>query len=137
VHPGSEYFLGENRGDVETFAHTVVDAGADLVVGHGPHVLRGMEWYHGRLIAYSLGNFLGYGTLSTSGVLGLSGVLHATLRSDGSWVRGDLTPIHLVGGGIPERDPAEASHGVVRALSESDFGRRAMRISLTGALSPP
>ena len=56
----TEYFLGENRGNVRAFAHAVVDAGADLVAGHGPHVLRGMEWYRGRLIAYSLGNFAGY-----------------------------------------------------------------------------
>jgi Bacterial capsule synthesis protein PGA_cap len=53
VARGVEVFLGENRGDVVRFAHAVVDAGADLVVGHGPHVLRGMEWYKRRLIAYS------------------------------------------------------------------------------------
>ena len=56
----TEHYLGENRGNVRAFAHAVVDAGADLVAGHGPHVLRGMEWYRGRLIAYSLGNFAGY-----------------------------------------------------------------------------
>src|SRR5437763_3337065 len=68
---GSETFLGEPRGNSRAFAHAVVDAGADLVVGSGPHVMRGMEIYRGRLIAYSLGNFAGYkvfglgGTLST------------------------------------------------------------------------
>ena len=40
------------------FAHTAVDAGADLVIGHRPHVLQGLERYHGALIAYSLGNFV-------------------------------------------------------------------------------
>ena len=45
VRPVTELYLGENRGDVVRFAHGVVDAGADLVVGHGPRVLRGMEWY--------------------------------------------------------------------------------------------
>ena len=39
-------------------AHAAIDAGADLVVGHHPHVLQGFEWYKGRLIAYSLGNFV-------------------------------------------------------------------------------
>ncbi|MDO8364976.1 MAG: CapA family protein [Actinomycetota bacterium] len=39
-------------------AHAAIDAGADLVIGHHPHVLQGFEWYQGRLIAYSLGNFL-------------------------------------------------------------------------------
>src|SRR5436190_13561367 len=72
-HVGSstEWFLGENRGNPRAFGHTVIDAGADLVMGSGPHVLRGMEWYHGRLIAYSLGNFLGDGTLGIGGILGV------------------------------------------------------------------
>ncbi|MBN1996366.1 CapA family protein [candidate division KSB1 bacterium] len=39
------------------FAHLAVDSGADLVLGHHPHVLQGMEIYKGRLIAYSLGNY--------------------------------------------------------------------------------
>ena len=55
------------------FSHAVVDAGADLVVGHGPHVLRGMEWYKGRLIAYSLGNFAGYGVFSLAARWGSAG----------------------------------------------------------------
>ncbi len=136
VRAGTEFFLGENRGDSEAFTHAVVDAGADLVVGSGPHVLRGMEWYHGRLIAYSMGNFVGCHTLSTSGDLALSGILHLTLHGDGSWGSGDLVPIHLVGCGVPERDPAEAAHGFVRDLSRGDFGRRGVRISRTGVLLP-
>jgi hypothetical protein len=137
VRPGSEFYLGENRGDSEAFAHAVIRAGADLVVGSGPHVLRGMEWYRGRLAAYSLGNFVGCHTLSTGGDLALSGVLQVTLRSDGSWVGGDLVPIHLVGCGVPERDPAEASHGFVRERSREDFGAHGMRLSHTGVLIPP
>jgi poly-gamma-glutamate capsule biosynthesis protein CapA/YwtB (metallophosphatase superfamily) len=137
VAAGTETFLGENRGNVLAFSHAVIDAGADLVIGHGPHVLRGMEWYRGRLIAYSLGNFLGNGTLSISGVLGVSGVLHVSLRPDGTWVRGDLTPIRLLPPGLPALDPAEAAHGVVRDLSKSDFGRSAMRVTRKGVLLPP
>ena len=137
VPSATEFYLGENRGNARAFAHAVVDAGADLLVGSGPHVLRGMEWYRGRLIAYSLGNFLGCHTLSTAGDLALSGVLHVTLNANGSWVRGDLVPIRLVGCGVPERDPAEASHGVVRELSRDDFGRRGMRVTRTGVLLPP
>jgi hypothetical protein len=137
VRPGIEYFLGENRGDPVAFTHAVVDAGADLVVGHGPHVLRGIEWYRGRLIAYSLGNFLGCRTLSTSGVLSLTGVLQVTLRANGSWTRGELVPLRMAGCGIPEHDPAEAAHGFVRELSRTDFGRRGMRISRKGVLLPP
>src|SRR5262249_26817680 len=134
---GTDWFLGENRGDPRDFAHAVVDAGADLVLGSGPHVLRGMEWYHGRLVAYSLGNFLGDGTLSIGGVLGASGILHVTLGASGGWTRGDLTPVRLVSPGVPEVDPAEEAHGIVRNLSRQDFGRNAMRVTETGRLLPP
>lgn len=137
VKPGTEWFLGENRGDAEGFAHLVVDSGADLVVGSGPHVLRGMEWYHGRLIAYSLGNFLGDGTLSIGGVLGASGILDVTLGATGAYLRGDLTPVRLVSPGVPAIDRAEAAYGIVRTLSREDFGRNAMRVTVTGQLLPP
>src|SRR5262245_4733028 len=137
VAPGTEYFLGENRGNVWAFSHAMVDAGADLVVGHGPHVLRGMEWYHGRLIAYSVGNFLGYHTLSSDGVNAVTGVLQVTLRRDAGYVAGELVPVTIAGGGIPRPDPAEAAHGIVRALSKQDFGKRAMQVSRAGVLRPP
>ena len=137
VKPGTEWFLGENRGDAEGFAHLVVDAGADLVVGSGPHVLRGMEWYHGRLVAYSLGNFLGDGTLGIGGMLGASGILHVTLGTNGAYLHGDLTPVRLLSPGVPEIDSAEAAHGIVRALSREDFGQNAMRVTVAGQLLPP
>ena len=135
VERGTELFLGENRGDSMRFAHAVVDAGADLVVGSGPHVLRGMEWYKGRLIAYSLGNFAGYKVFSLGGPLSTSGILRVTLRGDGKFETGRLVPTHLVGAGLPAIDPAEAAHGVVRTLSRQDFGGRAVKISPDGILS--
>jgi poly-gamma-glutamate capsule biosynthesis protein CapA/YwtB (metallophosphatase superfamily) len=137
VRPGNEWFLGEKRGNSVAFAHSVVRAGADLVVGSGPHVLRGMEWYRGRLIAYSLGNFVGYRTLNTSGVTGVSGILHVTLRRDGSWKDGRLNAVTIAGNGIPRPDRDGAARGIVRTLSREDFGKGAMQISTTGALSHP
>jgi poly-gamma-glutamate capsule biosynthesis protein CapA/YwtB (metallophosphatase superfamily) len=137
VRPGNEWFLGENRGNSIAFAHSVVRVGADLVVGSGPHVLRGMEWYRGRLIAYSLGNFVGYQTLNTSGVTGVSGILHVTLRRDGSLKAGQLDAVTIAGTGMPRPDPAGTAQGLVRRLSREDFGRRAMRVSATGTLSRP
>ncbi len=134
VHPGNEWFLGENRGNAIAFAHSVVRAGADLVVGSGPHVLRGMESYRGRLIAYSLGNFVGYQTLNTSGVTGVSGILHVTLRRDGSWKTGRLDAVTIAGSGMPRPDPDGAARGLVRTLSRDDFGKRAMHVSATGSL---
>ena len=137
VPRGMETYLGEERGDLREFSHAVVDAGADLVVGHGPHVLRGMEWYKERLIAYSMGNFAGNRTFRTNGLGGVTGILQVTLRGDGSWAEGSLAPVVLVGDGVAAPDPAEAAHGIVRRLSRQDFGRRAMQVSPTGELSPP
>ena len=137
VRPGPESFLGEPRGNAFAFSHAVIRAGADLVVGSGPHVLRGIEWYRGRLIAYSLGNFLGNGTLSIAGRLGASGVLQLRLRANGSWAGGRLVPMRLVKPGIPEPDPGGAALRLVRTLSRVDFGGRAIRVARTGVLSPP
>jgi poly-gamma-glutamate capsule biosynthesis protein CapA/YwtB (metallophosphatase superfamily) len=131
----NELFLGENRGNPVRFAHAVVDAGADLVVGHGPHVLRGIEWYRNRLIAYSLGNFAGYKVFSLGGPLSTSAILRVTLRGDGRFETGRLVPTHLVGAGFPALDPAEAAHGAVRTLSREDFAGHAVGISPDGILS--
>ena len=135
VRRGTELFLGENRGNVVRFSHAVVDAGADLVVGHGPHVLRGMEWYKHRLIAYSLGNFAGYKVFSLGGPLSTSGILRVILRGDGTFETGRLVATRLAGEGVPALDPSEAAHGVVRGLSRSDLGRRAVKVSSEGILS--
>jgi hypothetical protein len=134
VRSGTELYLGENRGNVIAFAHAVVDAGADLVVGHGPHVLRGMEWRRGRLIAYSMGNFAGYKVFSLGGPLSVSGILRVTLRGDGTFETGTLVPTRLVGAGVPALDPDEIAHGVVRELSKQDFGARGVRVAPTGEL---
>jgi hypothetical protein len=137
VRPGTEMFLGENRGNTMAFAHAVVDAGADLVALHGPHVLRALEWYRGRLIAYSLGNFSAYGNFNIDGPGGISAVLQATLRADGRWVEGRLAPVRLVGKGAPTPDPSGAAIATVRSLSRSDMGRRAPRLTSSGAILPP
>ena len=90
---GDESYVGENRGDAEGFAHMAIDTGADLVLGSGPHVLRGMELYHGRLIAYSLGNFAGYHNFALDGVLAESAILHVRLSPHGAFLSGRLTSV--------------------------------------------
>jgi len=137
VPAGSESHLGESRGDLRAFSHAVVEAGADLVAGHGPHVLRGLEWYRGRLIAYSLGNFAGYRTLRADGPGGVGAVLRVKLRGDGSWVSGTLVPTRLDATGTASVDPARAALGVVRSLSRSDFPGSALRVTPSGELLPP
>jgi hypothetical protein len=131
---GDETYLGEDRGNPEAFAHMAVKAGADLVLGSGPHVLRGMEVYRGRLIAYSLGNFAGYHNFSLEGVLGESVVLHATLAADGRFRSGRLTSVWLVGAGQPVPDSSGAAAALVGQLSRTDLGARGVRIGPGGII---
>jgi len=139
VKPGSEIYFSENRGDPIKFTHTVIDAGADLVIAHGPHVLRGMQFYKGKLIAYSLGNFAGGGkTLSRDGVLKYGGILHVKLTKDGEWAGGKFLSTYLNSVGVPTRDSAnEQGRKLVATLSKQDFGDTAAKIGSDGSISPP
>jgi Bacterial capsule synthesis protein PGA_cap len=137
VTGAEEVFAGEDRGNPQAFAHAAVDAGADLVVASGPHVLRGMEFYHHRLIAYSLGNFAGYHNFTGGGNLSLSGVLRVTLAEDGTFRAGRFLSLRLDGDGRPVPDPSRASLTLVAGLSRADFGRRAARFASSGAIRPP
>jgi Bacterial capsule synthesis protein PGA_cap len=134
VTGAAETYLGEDRGNPAAFAHMAVDAGADLVLGSGPHVLRAMELYHGRLIAYSLGNFAGYHNFTVEGVLGESVVLHVTLAANGEFSSGRLVSVRLVGAGQPVPDPSGAAAALVAQLSRSDLGARGIRVGPGGVL---
>ena len=69
------------------FAHAVIDAGADIVVGHGPHLLRGLEFYKGKPIFYSLGNFIfQYETLER-----FAADDYDTMKRDPTWTAGQVT----------------------------------------------
>jgi hypothetical protein len=135
--PGTEFFLGENRCDTIAFAHKVIDAGADLVVGHGPHVMRAMEFYKGRLIAYSLGNFAGYRALSYNGVVGIGGVLKVTLGGDGSYKSGSLTATYMVAPGLPKPDPKKQAIPFVSNLTKQDFPTTGAKIAADGTITAP
>jgi poly-gamma-glutamate capsule biosynthesis protein CapA/YwtB (metallophosphatase superfamily) len=138
VVPGEEYYLGQDRGNSIAFTHAVIDAGADLVVGSGPHVLRGFQWYNGHLIAYSLGNFCGYNTLGLDSITSVSAILHVTLGARGQFVSGSITPLRLVSPGTPEPDPSGAAISTINELSQSDFsGNGAVQISAAGTIQPP
>jgi hypothetical protein len=137
VKPGTEMFLGENRGDPIKFAHAMIDAGADLIVGHGPHVLRGMEFYKGRLVAYSLGNFAGGGgTLNRSGPLGLGAILKVELAPDGSWVGGRVVSTAMNSAGKPVTDPDGDSLAMIADLTAKDFPRTGPEFDNAGKISP-
>ena len=137
VKPGTEIFYGENRGDPIAFSHAVIDAGADIVIGHSPHVLRAMEFYKGKLIAYSLGNFAGYHALGTGGVVGISAILRVTLRGDGSFVSGTLIPARMIAPGVPRLDPQKQSTSLVSGLSKADFPKTGAHLGADGSITPP
>lgn len=132
----SEIFLGENRGNLPAFTHTVIDAGADLVLGHGPHVMRGMEIYKDRLVMYSLGNFATYGWFQLAGETALTMALEVKIAADGKFLSGKIHSGRLEGRGIPVLDPSNAGLRVVRNLSEMDFAANAPKIADDGAISP-
>jgi poly-gamma-glutamate capsule biosynthesis protein CapA/YwtB (metallophosphatase superfamily) len=86
-----EHFLGQNRGNVNKFAHKAIDAGADLVIGHGPHVTRSLELYKDRLIAYSLGNFCTYRRFNIRGVSGIAPILKVWTDREGKFIKANIT----------------------------------------------
>jgi Bacterial capsule synthesis protein PGA_cap len=136
VPQGVETFLGENRGDVRAFAHTVVDAGADLVLGSSPHLLRALELYKGRLIAYSLGNFSTWDTFNLTGPLGISGILKVSLAPNGVATRVELLPALLAKPGRPVLDSSRQGVSLVRSLSTLDFGAPLLDEAGVWTLSP-
>lgn len=137
VLEGDETFLGEDRGDLRRFAHAAIDAGADLVLGSGPHVVRAMEIYKGKLIAYSLGNFATYGPFNLNAENGLTLVLEAHLAADGTFLRGKAYAVKQEKPGGPKLDPEMKILPVLRTLSDSDFKQTAIVVGPQGELWLP
>ncbi|MEG4441248.1 CapA family protein [Microcoleus sp. AT9_B5] len=135
VRNKNELFYGENRGNMVLFSRTMIDAGADLILGHGPHVPRAMELYKGKLIAYSLGNFLGYRTLSTAGALGKSLILDVKMTPQGDFVSGKIIPVQLDGRGVPSVDNNFRTVGLIDRLTKSDFPNSGLKIDDKGIIS--
>jgi Bacterial capsule synthesis protein PGA_cap len=129
-----EFAFGENRGHLRPFARRLVDAGADLVLGSGPHVLRGMQVYRGRLIAYSLGNLTGWRNFATGGVLSYSALLTAELGPRGRLTGGRVTSLRLDGIGVPRVDRSGAAARLMSNLGRADFGARGVRLRRGGSM---
>lgn len=137
IPAGEEIFAGENRGDVVRFARAVIDAGADLVLGHGPHVPRAMESYKGKLVAYSLGNFLTYGRFNIQGASGTSLVLKITIDLEtGNFVEGTIVPVELRDRGIPYIDPEKKSVKLIRELTAERETPSGLVITDDGEIRP-
>ena len=131
-----EEYYGEPRGDVVWFARGAVDAGADLVIGHGPHVVRGMERYKGRVIAYSLGNFATYYGISVAGIKGIAPILTTTLDGYGAFVEGQIVSTVQLRPAGPSVDPDSRALNLIRGLSKEDFGESGLQFLPDGKVLP-
>jgi len=131
-----EEYYGEPRGDIVKFSRMMVDAGADLVIGHGPHVVRAMERYKGRLIAYSLGNFATYYGISVEGIKGIAPILIATIDGTGEFVEGWIHSTMQIRPGGPQIDEEQRALNLIRGLSIEDFTKPGIRFLPDGKIVP-
>jgi hypothetical protein len=130
-----ESFISEKRGDVNAFAHNAIDAGADIILGNGPHVSRAMEVYKNRLIAYSLGNFCTYKSVSVAGVCGLAPLLKVKLNKKGEFLNGRIISLRQAHDKGLELDTLNRAAIRIRELTEADFPNAGLLISDTGEIS--
>lgn len=130
-----EIFAGEDRGNVVEFARAMIDAGADLVLGHGPHVVRPMELYRDRLIAYSLGNFATYYGISVEGIRGIAPILLVTLDDEGKFVEGRIESTRQIRPAGPTLDPDKGVIKLLQSLTVTAFPNGSLRIGDDGMLS--
>jgi hypothetical protein len=130
-----EYYVGEDRGNPEKFAHMAIRNGASLVIASGPHVVRGMEFFRHHLIAYSLGNFANYHNFGGGGILSDSAILHVTLTATGRFRSGRLRSVVLDGAGHPTMGGGTVA--LVKRLSKQDFHSSRAHIGKSGRIHPP
>jgi len=134
---GPEFLGREKRGDLRPWARAMLEAGADAVVGHGPHVLRGIEFHLGRPIFYSLGNFLTYRGFNLSGPLGLTTALQLELAGDGSFVSARVPSLVQRPGYGPAPDPSHGARDLIRRVTRLDFPATGAVVGDDGSVSPP
>ncbi len=130
----TETFYGENRGDVHAFSHAVIDAGADIVFGHGPHVVRAAELYKDRFIIYSLGNFCTAGDFSISGISGYAPVVKVYTDKEGKFVKGQIYSAIQQDKTGPVIDVNHAAAKEIKRLTELDFPVTGLMISNEGMI---
>ena len=134
---GPEFMVKEARGNLRRWARGVIDAGADAVVGHGPHVLRGVEFYNGKPIFYSLGNFLTYRGFSLDGPAAITTALELDLDGDGRFLSAKLPPLRQIPRVGPVPDSSRAALRLMQRVTRLDFPKTGARIGDDGTLSAP
>lgn len=130
-----EIFHGENRGDVYNFAHTMIDNGADVVFGHGPHVTRAIEVYRNRFISYSMGNFCTYGHINLAGPNGLAPIIKINVDTAGRFLSGRIVPVYQTWPGGVRYDYNRKVIYKIRDLMAADFPDESVVLSVNGDIS--
>ena len=113
----------------------LIDAGADVVIGHGPHVPRALELYKSRLIAYSLGNFCTYAKFNLKGISGYAPLLTFKVNQKGEFSEGKIYSFLQQGEGGPMKDETNAAAQLIRQLSIEDFPESTLLIDEEGKIS--
>lgn len=116
-----EIFYKQNRGNVYDFAHKMIDAGADVLLGHGPHVVRAMELYKDKIIAYSLGNFCTYGMFNLKGPNSNAPLLQIWTDEKGNFLKGKIINGKQYAPGGPVLDPDNTAYHRIKELTIQDF----------------
>jgi hypothetical protein len=130
-----ELFHGENRGDVYKFSHALIDAGADIIFGHGPHVTRAVEVYKDRFIAYSLGNFCTYRGISVNGVNGIAPIVKIFATKSGQFLKGQIIPTYQTYGTGVRVDPEKQVIKKIQELTKKDFPESGTQIDDNGIIT--
>jgi hypothetical protein len=123
-----ETFVGEDRGNVVAFARAAVESGADLVIGHGPHVMRAAEWRDSALVFYSLGNLVTYGPFTMNEPLNRGGLACAVLDEDGGILRAQLRSTVQRVPGLVSADATHRAAVLADSLGRIDFPGTAARL---------
>lgn len=131
----NEFYFGENRGNVYQFAHEVIDAGADIVFGHGPHVSRAVEVYKGKFIAYSLGNFATYGNFSLSGAKGVAPIMKIIVNGKGDFLEGFIISTFQSKNAGPKKDAENRALKNIISLTKTDFPETPLNFSAEGHIT--
>jgi len=128
-----EYFYGENRGNVYEFSHEMIDAGADVIFGHGPHVVRAIEVYKNKLIAYSLGNFATYKRFSLKGVKAFSPILEVNIDKTGNFISGKIHSAKQTKERYPYFDKNQGAFKEIKLLTQVDFPESKIKFNTDGS----
>jgi poly-gamma-glutamate capsule biosynthesis protein CapA/YwtB (metallophosphatase superfamily) len=133
----NEMYLGASRGNVYAFAHRAIDAGADIVFGHGPHVTRAVEVYRDRFIIYSLGNFCTYRRFNLRGPNGIAPIMKVYLTREGRFLKGEIFPVYQPGSGGAKIDPQKRAIARLQELTRTDFPEISLDIDRNGIITMP